>query len=71
MKYCIYLCCEFLNIVAMEKKKESKFVNEKFFGRKKDLTLAREYLEKGYSLKLAAPHRIGKTFFATELLREA
>ena len=71
MKYCIYLCCELLNIATMKKNQASKFRNEKFFGRKKELALAWEYLAEGYSLKLAAPRRIGKTFFAKEILRGA
>ena len=56
----------------MTKMKNSKFKNEKFFGRGKELSLVWEYIENDRrSLKLAAPRRIGKTFFATEILREA
>ena len=55
----------------MKKIQESQFKNEKFFGRKTELSLAWEYINEGCSFKLAAPRRIGKTFFAKEILREA
>jgi hypothetical protein len=55
----------------MTKTQDSKFKNERFFGRKTELSLAWEYINEGCSLKLAAPRRIGKTFFATEMLCEA
>ena len=55
----------------MEKNQNSKFKNEKFFGRQKEVSLVWEYIEEGCSLKLAAPRRIGKTFLAKEILRNA
>ena len=55
----------------MKKSMDSNFKNEKFFGRKTELSLAWEYINERRSFKLAAPRRIGKTFFAIEILREA
>ena len=59
-------------------KKDNPFANEKFFGRKKELSeickrlgLEDSSLEQCNSFQFTAPRRVGKTFFATEILKKA